>query len=109
MSAVSLSFLGVILLLATALWALQRFSPGKKARRLEVVESATLGPGKTLALVEVEKRRFLLAAGQHGVSLIAEFEFCPRGNEVPARRGAPPEPDGRDPQPAGVPAAMGPL
>lgn len=68
------------------LWWARRHRQGP-ARRLQVLERAGLGRHVAVAVVGVGRRRFLVGAGEHGVSLLGELD-------------PEPEPDDRLPVPA---------
>ena len=70
-----LALLFVFALLGGCLWLLRRWSPHKtQGRNLSVVETLPLGPNKTLSLVRVGQRLFLLAATNERMSLISELD-----------------------------------
>ena len=48
----------------------RRFTPG----RLRVTDKAALGRNTWLAVVEIDDRRMLIGAGEHGVDLLSELE-----------------------------------
>ncbi len=48
--------------------------PSAKGQHLEVVETVALGPGKSLSLVAVGNKSFLLAATNDRISLVSELQ-----------------------------------
>jgi flagellar biogenesis protein FliO len=74
-------------------WLLSWLRTGERARpRLELVERITLGPRQSLALVEAEGRRFLVATSPEGAPAFYPLDGTGRlsaahGNG-PARQGA---------------------
>lgn len=73
--AVSFLSLGVVCLLAYALlrW-LGRLGVGRASGPMRVVASCSLGPRRTLHIVEVTGRCFLIGAGEGATALIAELD-----------------------------------
>ena len=62
-------------LLGGALFLLRRWGRATtKGHHLEVVETVALGPGKSLSVVAVGRRSFLLAATNDRISLVSELE-----------------------------------
>ena len=62
-------------LLGGALFLLRRWGRAPtKGHHLEVVETVALGPGKSLSVVAVGSRSFLLAATNDRISLVSELE-----------------------------------
>ena len=62
-------------LLGAALFLLRRWGRATtKGHHLEVVETVVLGPGKSLSVVAVGRRSFLLAATNDRISLVSELE-----------------------------------
>jgi flagellar biogenesis protein FliO len=49
---------------------LKLLPPGTSQRLVRVLETQRLGPRTTLAVVEFNGRRYLLAQGEHGVSCV---------------------------------------
>ncbi len=80
-----LALLFVFALLAGCLWLLRQWgSNQRRGRNLAVVETLAIGPNKTLSLVRVGPRLFLLAAANERVSVISELNpdelaECPAG------------------------------
>ncbi len=70
-----LALLFVFGLLGGALFLLRRWGqPSAKGQHLEVVETVALGPGKSLSLVAVGNKSFLLAATNDRISLVSELQ-----------------------------------
>lgn len=73
-----LAYVAVILVIgAAAIWITKRVLPrltaaGGRGRDLAVVETTHLGPRKTLHVVEVGSRRFLLGSTRERISMLAE-------------------------------------
>jgi flagellar protein FliO/FliZ len=69
--------LGIVLaLLYGTLWLLRRFGPGGLAHRtrsIRVIESASLGQGRSLVVVEAGDRRLLLGVTAQHISLVSEL------------------------------------
>jgi flagellar biogenesis protein FliO len=62
-----------------ASWVLGRLRPGVRARsRLELVERITLAPRQSLALVEAEGRRFLVATSPEGAPAFYALDERPQ-------------------------------
>ena len=62
-------------LLGGALFLLRRWGRATtKGHHLDVVETVSLGPGKSLSVVAVGSRSFLLAATNDRISLVSELE-----------------------------------
>ena len=62
-------------LLGGALFLLRRWGrAATKGHHLEIVETLALGPGKSLSVVAVGRRSFLLAATNDRISLVSELE-----------------------------------
>jgi flagellar biogenesis protein FliO len=60
-------------------WVLGRLRAGGRARsRLELVERITLAPRQSLALVEAEGRRFLVATSPEGAPAFYALDELPR-------------------------------
>ena len=80
-----LALLFVFALLAGCLWLLRQWSSNQRqGRNLAVVETLAVGPNRTLSLVRVGPRLFLLAATNERMSLISELNpdeltECPAG------------------------------
>ena len=69
-----LALIFVLGLLGGALVILRRWGrPAAKGHHLEVVETVTLGPGKSLSMVAVGPRRLLLAATNDRITLVGEL------------------------------------
>ncbi len=69
-----LALLFVFALLAGCLWLLRQWgSKQAGGGNLAVVETLAIGPNKTLSLVRVGPRLFLLAATNERVSLVSEL------------------------------------
>ena len=69
-----LALLFVFALLAGCLWLLRQWgSNPRQGRNLAVVETLAVGPNKTLSLVRVGPRLFLLASTNERMSLISEL------------------------------------
>ena len=70
-----LALLFVFGLLGGALFLLRRWGqPSAKGQHREVVETVALGPGKSLSLVGVGNKSFLLAATNDRISLVSELQ-----------------------------------
>ena len=70
-----LALMFVFGLLGGALFLLRRWSRATtKGHHLDVVETVALGPGKSLSVVAVGSRSFLLAATNDRISLVSELE-----------------------------------
>lgn len=70
-----LALMFVFGLLGGALFLLRRWGRATtKGHHLEVVETVALGPGKSLSVVTVGSRSFLLAATNDRISLVSELE-----------------------------------
>jgi flagellar biogenesis protein FliO len=74
-------------------WLLSRLRTGERARpRLALVERITLGPRQSLALVEAEGRRFLVATSPEGAPAFYPLDGAGRQSVAhangPARAGA---------------------
>ena len=70
-----LALMFVFGLLGGALFLLRRWGRAPtKGHHLEVVETVALGPGKSLSVVAVGSRSFLLAATNDRISLVSELE-----------------------------------
>ncbi len=70
-----LALLFVFAMLGGCLWLLRRWSHEKiQGRNLSVLETLPVGPSKTLSIVRVGQRLFLLAATNERVSLISELD-----------------------------------
>jgi flagellar biogenesis protein FliO len=74
-------------------WLLSRLRAGKRAQpRLELVERITLAPRQSLALVEAEGRRFLVATSAEGAPAFYALDGAGRLGAVhangPARQAA---------------------
>jgi flagellar biogenesis protein FliO len=66
-------------------WLLSRLRTGERARpRLELVERITLGPRQSLALVEAEGRRFLVATSPEGAPAFYPLDGAGRLSAAPA-------------------------
>lgn len=67
----------VLVILYCVLWAIRCFSGGQLVTRkdpsISVVETAHLGPGRAVHLVNVGNRTILLGATSHQVSLLVEL------------------------------------
>lgn len=70
--------LALMLLAAAAVWA-RRESPA--ARRLKVLAAAGLGTGRSLAVVRVGSRCFLLASSAKGLDNLAELDAAEWADE----------------------------
>ncbi len=61
----------------------------RRTDRLRLVDSLGLGERRSVAVLEVEGRRFLIGATQHAVTLLGELRPCARAFEkVEAAQGA---------------------
>ena len=70
-----LALIFVFGLLGGALFLLRRWGRATtKGHHLDVVETVALGPGKSLSVVAVGSRSFLLAATNDRISLVSELE-----------------------------------
>ena len=56
----------------------RRLTPG----RLRVTDKAALGRNTWLAVVEIDDRRMLIGAGEHGVDLLSELEPQDEATEI---------------------------
>lgn len=69
--------LGIVLaLLYGTLWLLRRFGPAglaRQGRSIRVIESASLGQGRSLVVVEAGERRLLLGVTAQQISLVSEL------------------------------------
>ena len=82
--------LGIVLVLA---WLALRFLagrmslPGMRGKSIRIVETAPLGPRRSLHIVEVGEKIFLVGSSEGGISLIATLD---RGDvPVPEKREKP--------------------
>jgi flagellar biogenesis protein FliO len=69
------SWYGAVLVVAvlTALaWRLRRARPA--ARRLDVIESASLGQGRTVAVVRAGSKRLLVGVSGQAIATLAELD-----------------------------------
>jgi flagellar biogenesis protein FliO len=72
-------------------WLLSRLRTGERARpRLELVERITLAPRQSLALVEAEGRRFLVATSPEGAPAFYPLDGAGRLSVVHANNAARP-------------------
>lgn len=69
-------------LAAAAVLARRRRRPAE--RRLEVVETVSLGPRRSLLLVRLGGREAVLGASEAGVQLLMSFEAAPGGERAPS-------------------------
>lgn len=81
---VSLAF--VFGLLGGVLWFLRRFGAAQRqGRHMSVIESVPLGPGKSLSLVRVAGRCFLVGTTKDQVSTLAELSPAELAANEPAQ------------------------
>jgi len=66
--------LAVVLLLPLGVWWLQRRRRGGHHQAIRMTARAALGRNTWIAIVEVEGRRLLVAAGERGVNLLTELD-----------------------------------
>ena len=74
-------------LLGGVLWLLRRFGAvQRQGCHLSLIESVSLGPGKSLSLVRVAGRCFLVGATKDQVSTVAELSMAELTANEPAQR-----------------------
>lgn len=86
------------------LWWWVRRSRQGATHRLRVTDKAALGKNTWVAVVEVDDKRLLLGAGEHGIGLLSELEPVPQ--EETAESTAAVASATLDGDPAGAPAHM---
>jgi len=67
----------VVLAIPLAAWGWSRRNRPQPHRRLRITDKAGLAKGSWVAVVEVDGRRLLIGAAEHGVTLIAELGTAP--------------------------------
>ena len=83
-SLLSLAF--VFGLLGGVLWFLRRFGAARRqGRHMSVIESVPLGPGKSLSLVRVAGRCFLVGTTKDQVSTLTELSLTELAVGEPAQ------------------------
>ena len=64
----------VLGLLGALLWGAKRLnSPAAKTNTLQLIDSLTIAPGRTVAVIRSGERHFLLGATAQSINLIAEL------------------------------------
>ncbi len=96
--------LGAVCLLAYVVlrWVSKRFHGlGRPGGRMRLIERLPLEPRRSLYLVEVEDRRFLVGSGENGITLLSEIsdrEEASMGEIEPEEDDAQPEEDEAQPR-----------
>lgn len=92
------ALLGALLVVGGALaalpWILARVGPRTRAGgQIDVVEVRPLGGRRSLMLVQVGARRFLVGASEHGLATLAEVDQAKEFAELEAAARLAPEPE----------------
>ena len=77
-----------VLLIVVLLLIRRRVSGGARPRdtsRMRVVERTGVSRGASVAVVEIDQRRFLVGATEHGISLLSELQPTEVDVTAPAR------------------------
>ena len=67
-----------------ALWWWTRRSRMGDSRRLRITDKAALGKNLWVAVVEVDDKRILLGAGEHGIGMLTELDSLPEESAIAA-------------------------
>jgi flagellar biogenesis protein FliO len=67
-----------------AIWWWMRRTRGGSAHRIRITDKAALGRNAWVAILEVDDKRLLVGAGEHGVALVSELDALPPPSDAEA-------------------------
>ena len=78
--------LGLLLVVGAplAIWWWMRRSRVGSAHRIRITDKAALGRNAWVAILEVDDKRLLVGAGEHGVALVSELDALPPPSDAEA-------------------------